>query len=199
MKKLVLLSASLIALGLLFGCVSTTRLPEGTDILEDFEETHFFIAVGDSWSDGDNSIVALTSDQHATSGSKSLECQFALQENKKGGAFYGEGFEPYDWTGYSSLIVDIFNATDVDLEVAMAICSGPTWEWQETPNSPLPPGLNKDITFDLKAGTYKSSLTGWENNGVLLYMEDVKRLVFKILGPPGLEGSVFIDYIRLAQ
>jgi hypothetical protein len=63
----------------------------------------------------------------------------------------------------------------------------------------LHPGQNKDITVDLKAGNFKSSLTAWENNGVLLYMEDVKRLVYKILGPPGVEGSVFIDYIRLTQ
>ncbi|MBN2534992.1 MAG: hypothetical protein JXB88_19075 [Spirochaetales bacterium] len=199
MKKIVLLSVSIMVLGLLSGCVSTTKLPAGTDILENFEDTHFFIAVGNSWGDGDNSTAALTSDKHATSGSKSLECQFALQENKKGGAFYGEGFEPFNWTGYSNLIVDIFNATGTDLELAIAVCSGTAWEWQESINFPLPSGQNKDITINLKEGNFKSSLTGWENNGILLYMEDVKRLVFKILGPPGVEGSVFIDYIRLAQ
>jgi hypothetical protein len=93
----------------------------------------------------------------------------------------------------------MYNATDTELELAGAICSGSTWEWQESINFPLPAGLNKDITIDLKAGFWKSSLTSWENNGILLYMEDVKRLVFKILGPPGVEGSVFIDFIRLAE
>jgi hypothetical protein len=43
MKKLVLISAGFLALGLLSACVSTNRLPAETEILEDFEETHILL------------------------------------------------------------------------------------------------------------------------------------------------------------
>ncbi|MBN2444728.1 MAG: hypothetical protein JXJ04_25455 [Spirochaetales bacterium] len=90
----------------------------------------------------------------------------------------------------------MFNATDDELTFAFAVCTGSTWFWIESESFPLPSGMNKDFIFDVTSKTYKSSLTNWENSTALVDTDDVKRLIFKINGPAGLEGSVFLDNIR---
>jgi hypothetical protein len=85
------------------------------------------------------------------------------------------------------------------LEFACAICTGTDWLWINSDVYPLKPGLNKDFTFDLTAKTYKSAVTDWENTGTLMDMDDVKRVVFRISGPVGFEGTAYIDNIRLVE
>lgn len=185
----------LFTLALISGCVSGPA-PVG-ELFEGFEETHYWIAVGNSWKDGDNSLAASTSDKNATQGKKSLECTFKFQSNNKGAAFYGEGFEKYDWAEAIKLHVDAVNPTGTELTIAFAVCTGDDWYWIESDAFPLPAGKNKDIIFDLTSQAYKHAATGWELTGRLNHMDDVKRLIFKINGPEGLEGSVYIDNIRL--
>ncbi len=200
MRKFVLSLLAITFIALMAGCAGgPAPLQPGQTRFEDFEGDHYWLAVGTSWKDGDNSLQAKTVEKNATSGKKALECTFKFQPNNKGAAFYVDGFENPDWSTATELIADVTNPTDEELTIGFAVCTGSDWNWMELAPQPLKPGLNKDIVMNLTAQTYASGLTSWQFTGALQKMQDVKRFVVKINGPVDLESSVFIDNIRLAE
>jgi hypothetical protein len=86
MKKIIVSVTVLCALLVISGCVSSSGTKEmaveqeGTAIFENFEGDHYWMAVGNSWNDGDGSRTVKTSKQNATSGEKSLECKFKFKD-----------------------------------------------------------------------------------------------------------------------
>lgn len=201
MKKVIILASAVILI--LSGCVSNKAADtepavasSSANVWEGFEQKPFWFAVGNSWNDNDSSIEAKWNKEKATEGKASLECVFKMN-GLNGATFHTEEPIDNDWSGKNSLVVDFINNTDSDIEVALALSTGPDWTWFESPTVVLAPGENKNIYFSLSSAGFKCAASDWQYTAQVENLNSIRRVAFKFFADPGLEGSVIIDNLRL--
>ena len=164
---------------------------------EGFEGPHAWRAVGTSWRDGDSSLVAETVEERATEGRRALRCRFKMAASDYA-TFMTEDLRKWSsWSSYQSLLVDIHNETSENVRVALAVCTGDTWEWHETKLVTLAPGPNQEVSFPLDGSEWKTAASGWEFKSPLKNADQVKRVALKFFGRTGLEGEFYLDNLRL--
>lgn len=168
-------------------------------MLESFEGAPAWMAVGKNWGDGDTSKSVAPSDAWASEGAKSLELAFNAMMKDKGATCFTEMPDITDFSPYEGILFDVNNPTGQGMQVAVAITTGEGWAWFESGVFELPAGESRDLRVDLYAGNLKTAATNWEFKTDLLDSDDVRRVAFKFFGPEGLEGSLFIDNIRLVK
>lgn len=99
-----------------------------------------------------------------------------------------------DWSGKSAVIFEIYNGAGA-ASVDVALSTSETWNWQESLAVPIHSGWNT-VVINLKAASWKSAATSWQNTGTLTGMNQIKRLAIGVFGY-GASGSVYVDNIRL--
>src|SRR5512138_128121 len=123
MKRITALALGL-ALGMGFVIPAAA---EEVGLFEGFEAASPWYAIRDAWKDGDRSMDARPSEEHATEGKKSLEASFDIPAGKAA-TFALDLPEAADWTFVKSVIVDFF-VPGSPLKAALAIQTGDDYFW----------------------------------------------------------------------
>ncbi len=106
-----------------------------------------------------------------------------------------------DLTGMGSLVLDAINPQTNAVGVAIALQTGPEWQWFESQLVSLQPGINKDIHFDLTGKTFKSDRTkgletGLEYTDALTNLAQLQRISIVIYIGRSAKISVYFDNVR---
>ncbi|NLG83453.1 MAG: DUF5060 domain-containing protein [Firmicutes bacterium] len=177
----------------------TAQTDQEIVLWQSFEGSHAWRAVGTAWKDGDSSLVAETVEEHATDGQKALRCRFRMTGSDFA-TFMTEDLRQWsNWSPYRALLVDVFNGTAEEVRVALAVCTGDSWEWHETRVETLVPGLNRDVSFPVEGSEWKTAASNWEFKSPLKNADQVKRVALKFFGRVGLEGEFYLDNLRLIK
>ena len=109
-----------------------------------------------------------------------------------------------DLTSLSSLVLDAFNPQTHAVDVAIALQTGPKWDWFESPPVSLKPGLNRNVRFDLTAKTFKSDRTetlgaGLEYTDSLTNVTRLQRISVLIYIGSADQVGVYLDNLRWEQ
>jgi len=91
------------------------------------------------------------------------------------------------------LTMDIVNATTGSVKVAIAL---KTAKYYESRWVPLKTGVNKGVTFDLRAGDYKSEATHWSPATKIANIENVEMLYILLYTDPNISGKVYLRNIQ---
>lgn len=204
-KKLSICICLVVALLLLFSCKTTDSTAENAavpqvaqELIEGFNGTNSWKAVGNSWGDGDCSTNVELSSEWFSEGTESLKGSFGKTGETGGAAtFYTEAINVPDVSPYECLYFDVCNPLEVPVQVSFAITTGGAWEWYESNVFDILPGETKDLCVEFYTGTLKSALSGWQFTSNLGDSDDVRRLAIKFQLPGNTEGFVYIDNIRL--
>jgi|GEM_PF-2149896 hypothetical protein len=168
-------------------------------LFESFEEDLLWSAVGTSWNDGDASIGAYKSEEHATDGDYSLECVFKYT-GKNQARFIIDKPDLMDFSPYAAITLDIFNATDQTLPFNICICTGDAWVWQETAGVDLAPGANNGLVFPINKNI-KSAASNWAYaDPGMTELNKVMRVALSVnIMGIDVSGKVYADNIRLVK
>jgi len=88
-----------------------------------------------------------------------------------------------DFSSRGTVSVDVENASDGDVQLALALNVQERrghYEWYESPPAMVSQGLNKGITFDLTADDYKCLRTQWKHTAAPRNLDGVVRIFFLI-------------------
>lgn len=144
-----------------------------------------------SWTDNNATGVALST-EYASEGKQSLKLSFS-GPGLKACAYIDKDM---DLSGAKAVTLDLYNATSGG-KVAIAVCTGDSWKWQESPMVDVGPGWNKGLTFDLTSSNWKSADTGWAYVAKPVDLDKVKRFVVLFWEGQEKAGAVYIDNIVL--
>ncbi|NLG85110.1 MAG: hypothetical protein GX493_11015 [Firmicutes bacterium] len=179
-----------IGLVLAFALAWTTAV--AADPWEGFEgENTAWRAADRSWTDNNATGVALST-EYASEGRQSLKVGFS-GPGQKACAYMDKDM---DLSSAKAVTLDLYNATSGG-QVAVAVCTGDSWKWQESPMVDVGPGWNKGLTFDLTSADWKSADTGWAYVAKPVDLEKVKRFVVIFWEGQEKSGAVYIDNILM--
>jgi hypothetical protein len=99
-----------------------------------------------------------------------------------------------DWNVKRAIAIDLYNPGG-PTSITVAVSTSSNWIWHESISQPLHTGWNT-IVFHLDESTWKSAATGWQNNGPITNLSQVKRVSIGVFGY-GSSGSLYVDNIRL--
>jgi hypothetical protein len=169
---------------------------EGIDhLLEGFEKgVTPFTAMGGSYKSTGATIVT---SKNATEGNHMLKVSFAF-EGKQDQAWYGfEQNEAMNLKNSDAVKVDIYNPTKETLTAGMVLKTGDTYLWMEAKPVDCKPGWNLNVTFHLKAKTFKTAASNWQNTAYAENLDQVKSLYIGFYHDTALTGSAYFDNIRI--
>ena len=158
-------------------------LPIGQYVcMEDFEDGNYWMAVGNSWNDGDTSIDDETTEEWGTSGPTSLKCIYTTKhaEFEKAG-FYCDAPLESDWTDAKYVVIDVFNPNEYDISIALVLQTGDNWTWNQTEAAICPPGIHS-LVFDISKTEDKDA---------------IGRMIVYLFGTPEESGCFFFDNYRV--
>jgi len=106
-----------------------------------------------------------------------------------------------DLTSISSLVLDAINPQTIAVDVAIALQTGPKWEWFESQPVSLKPGINKNVHFALTGKTFKSDRTemlgaGLEYTDALTNLTQLQRINILIYIGNADKLDVYLDNVR---
>ncbi len=167
----------------------------GTDhLFEGFEKEKTAwgtITAGNSKATGATIVV----DNRSTEGTHMLETHFEF-DAKDQQAWFGVD-QSMNLKDSSAVKVDIFNPGTESLQAAMVMKLGDTYDWNESKTTTIKPGWNKDVTFLLKAKTFKNAVTNWQNHAYAEPLNQVKCLYIGFISSGPMKGSAYFDNIRV--
>jgi hypothetical protein len=131
--------------------------------------------------------------QNVTDGKSALKLEFNNTGKGKAAISCVSG---QDLTNLSAMLVDITNATNANLEVAVAFQTGGSWEWFESKPQILKPGLNKALQFDLTKSEFKCSVSEWQPTEPIGRKDQLKGISLLIIPKDAKQVTVYIDNIR---
>ncbi len=203
-QKLRILSAVLLSAAAaltVFSCAATKAIAADTgaeELLEGFNGSTAWKAVGKNWGDGDCSTSALVTDEWHTEGTGALKGSFAKTGETGGAAtYFTEAPAVADFSPYESVLFDVYNPLEVPVQVSFAVTTGGGWEWYESNVFEVAHGEARNLQADFYTGTLKCALTGWQFTANLGDSDDVRRVAVKFQLPADTEGFLYIDNIRL--
>jgi hypothetical protein len=109
-----------------------------------------------------------------------------------------------DLTSISSLVLDAINPQTNAIDVAIALQTGPKWDWFESQTVSLKPGLNRNVHFYLTGKTFKSDRTevlgaGLEYTDALTNLTQLQRISILIYIGRADKVGVYLDNLRWEQ
>ncbi|MEW6359431.1 MAG: DUF5060 domain-containing protein [Planctomycetota bacterium] len=125
-------------------------------------------------------------------GARSLRVEFVQTDRTR---FELRRETKLDLTLMDELIVDVYNDAIDAMQLGLALRSGPALKLYESPLVNLEIGWNRDITFDLRAGTFKVDGTGTYDE-LFDGRDDVRRVSLILHEKENASGVVYIDHIR---
>ncbi|MDI6783121.1 MAG: DUF5060 domain-containing protein, partial [bacterium] len=137
--------------------------------------------------------TAIVVSQNVTEGKSALQLQFNNTGKGKAAISRESG---QDLSNLSAMLVDITNATNTNLEVAVAFQTGGSWEWFESKPLTLKPGLNKALRFDLTKSEFKCSVSEWQHTEPLGRKDQLKGMSLLIFPSETKQATVYIDNLR---
>ncbi|HOM01466.1 MAG TPA: cellulase family glycosylhydrolase [Acetivibrio sp.] len=87
-----------------------------------------------------------------------------------------------DWADYKAINFTVKNPNTAEVQIGVGICTGPNWYWHESPTVSIPAGRTKEVTVSLKDAVWKTEATNWMNISTISNINDVKKIVVKIMG-----------------
>jgi hypothetical protein len=166
----------------------------GTDhLLEGFEEEQIAWApiLGSSKAAG----AVISPQKNSPEGSHVWRVDFDFDANGQQ-AWFGVDQE-MNLKNSSAIKMDIYNPTSTDLQAAMVMKLGETYDWNESKTVVVKPGWNPNVMFPLKAKTFKTAATNWVNKTYAEPLNQVKSLYLGFISTGSLKGSAYIDNIRV--
>jgi hypothetical protein len=143
----------------------------------------------------DPGVIALVT-QNVTDGKESLKLEF--NNAGKGKAAISREADQ-DLSDYSAMLIDITNAANAKLDVAIAFQTGGSWEWFESKPLPLKPGLNKNLRFDLTKSEFKSSVSEWKYTESIGRKNLLKSISILIFPKETKQTTVYLDNLRFEK
>jgi hypothetical protein len=169
----------------------TTTVAGSLPALEGFEQ-------GDagwklmSWPTTVPSIISLSS-KYATEGQNSLDLQILPDLVVEKEVVVGRE-ERLDLATATSLTLDVYNDTNGEVILSLALDTGPTYDWHESTPVTLKQGLNLAVSFNLKSSDWKTKAANWQFTQPLRHPEQVKGIYLKFISPgEPIAGSLFLD------
>lgn len=101
-----------------------------------------------------------------------------------------------DFSSRGAVRVDAWNDTEHEAQIALAVMAQSErghFAWYETPLQPLPPGENRDMTFDLLARDFKTQRTRWRHRAAIPSRGNIARVFFLIY--TNLGGTFYLDNV----
>jgi len=130
-----------------------------------------------------------------TQGKRAGRFSYRLKTPDDKGAYQFEA--NLNLTKVSGVRFDIFNPAKEDMDATFAVNTGSQWEYFEFMLTPLKPGWNRDVTFPVQAGTYKSEASGWRNDTAIRNLSQTRKIMLYILPHSIGEGYALVDNVRL--
>lgn len=172
-----------------FLCTSedVTELPDTFMlVLDDFEEGNYWYGVGDSWDQWGShnlSIAAGVVKDWASSGTHCLKAimEPAGPETSKQATWCCNSLVENDLTGFNWVEVTVYNPQDFDFELNIAIQDGKAYQWMQSPNLMVKPGITtclfniSSMPDDFKENVFCFMIQSLnENPGGYLYFDNFR-------------------------
>lgn len=164
--------------------------PTGTvDLLDGAEEGVYWLAVADSWGNGDTSIDVGEYTKWASEGSTSLLLDFSASNPANAAnagdkaTFFCDALAIVDFTEYKQVVLDINNPTGKAIDFVLVI-QDTDWTWCQSAAQSLGAGVNKNVTFNL-ADLKIPNPTAVHRMAFCLFQEH--------------DGPIYVDNIRLVK
>lgn len=162
--------------------------PKGeVQIIDNFENGNYWIWAGFDWERYNGhkaSQGCRLTRQHATEGKYAMELLVEPVKYNSNAVWFYDGTQ--DLSGGKYIVMDIYNPTNVEIEISFVLQATDKWEWLETQKQTIPPGQHK-VVFNV------SKLNKNFN--------DVRRINVNAFykGVYDKESSLFIDNIILIK
>lgn len=157
----------------------------GTWMIDDFETASIYWS-NETW--GNINPVAIETEKYNDVNAMALT--FKGGKNDKSVIVRPMGVS---FANRAKLTIDLVNQTTGSVKVAIGM---DTDKYYESRWVPLKPGINKAVTFDLKAGDYKSAATNWSPATKIGKIDNVSRLFLLFYTDPNLTDKVYIQNIK---
>jgi hypothetical protein len=136
--------------------------------------------------------------EHFTEGVHGLKLDFTAVTPTARAVWYHS--ENLDWSPYGSLILDVYNPTDLPgLKLGIAITTTDRYLEHEAYTEPLAPGWNRDIRIDLKAPVFSSAASDYKPVGHLVGRGEVKGVSLHLYPGSATAGWITVDNLRLER
>ncbi len=180
---------------ILFLIMTVAFTAKGANVLvwEGFEKENVFRCV--DWENAGRAELSIAPNYYSE-GTRSLKVDFkkSPKEGIEKIAFYKEA--KLDLSN-SKVILDIYNISFYNLEVALGFDTGRQRTYYETIAKSIKRGWNKDIAFDLGTYDFKSKETNWEYSAYLKDANVIRRLFILIYYPSDFKAAtIYVDNIR---
>ncbi len=162
----------------------------GDNLLEGFEKgLTAWTAIASSKATGSTIVEG-----KASEGTHMLKCDFDF-DDKNQQAWIGID-QDLNFKDSSAIKVDIYNPNPSPLQAEIVLKLGDTYDWTESKGIQMKPGWNRDVTFPLKAKTFKNAASNWMNHAYADPLDQVKSLYIGFVSTGALKGSAYFDNIR---
>ena len=169
------------------------------ELWDDFEGQDTKWQAGTSWRNDIAAVGVELTNKQLTSGKQALACLVNIidVEEKYGQlAYMVENNAGWDLSNVESIMLDIYNPLENELEYALSFSTG-NWTWYESTSVKLKPGWNKDISFDLLDDRlWKAAESNWEYAIIPQNMHLVQRIAVLFYFKQAFKGAVYIDNLR---
>jgi hypothetical protein len=119
--------------------------------------------------------------------------------NVTGKIFVGRE-SPHDFSKGKQLAVRIQNPSDARVMISLALCTGPNFEYYESPieQCVVRPRSTISHRFWLTTSNYKCAASNWNWTSKVLNLQDVRRAIF-VVHPEDPDGELVFEYIGLEK
>lgn len=145
---------------------------------------------------------------YKTEGAYSLKCDYTYNPSLRK-AYYQVGNLAEMWevtttstpemgaVNRAKFMFDIYNPTGAVGYADVFVCTTAGLTWHESQTQALSAGWNT-VMVDLASESWKSAASGWQYNGEIANLDDVRQVGIGIFGYSS-SGSVYIDNIRIFE
>ena len=105
----------------------------------------------------------------------------------------------HDFSKAGRLLVRIHNPSKADVMISLALCTGPRFEYHESPIDLTVRGNSSGYNrFSLKASNFKCAASGWAFRSRVADLDDVRRLVF-VVHTNRPDGELIFEHIEATR
>jgi hypothetical protein len=105
-----------------------------------------------------------------------------------------------DCSKHRYLSVRVSNPSKTRVKISLALCTGPQFEYHESPidDFDLRPGKRETFRYRLTQRYFKCAASGWRWTSKVADLDDVRRMVF-VVHPASQVGEVIFEQIELVK
>src|ERR1035441_10068412 len=101
-----------------------------------------------------------------------------------------------DLSKVTGVVFDVFNPFQQNMDTSIFVNTGAGWDYYESSNNTLKPGWNRDVTFALKAKTFKSAGSKWTNTIGIKGISVTRKLGLTFYPHQITKSAVRLDNLR---